>query len=968
MALAANARLGSYVILSPLGAGGMGEVYRARHVKLGREVAVKVLPAELASDPGRLHRFEREARAASALNHPNIVTIHDIDEHGGVHYIAMELVAGATLRSMLGEGPLAPARLLPVAVQMAQGLAKAHEAGIVHRDLKPENVMVTADGLVKILDFGLAKLQPQGRAGTDAGSNAVTETAATREGVVLGTLPYMSPEQVSGQPVDARTDQFSLGVLLYEMACGQRPFRGETVAALASAILTASPPAPRSLRREIPPDLDAVIRTCLEKDPADRYASTAELARALRRCDERPRGGTGGVGVLLRRPAVRVALALALIGAGAGVWLWARESRRRWARHEALPRMSQLIEAGDLYGAYRLAREAERYIPGHAPLREVLSRVSIPISVVTEPAGAKVSYKGYSTPEAEWAPLGQTPLLGVRVPYALMRWRITKEGYETFEGAPFGVGPFTAFATGFPLDRAGTRPPGMVRVPGGPLGHRELPAADLKPFWLDRHEVTNEEYKAFVDGGGYQDRAHWAEPFVADGRELAWEEGMARLRDATGRPGPAGWELGTYAEGQGRLPVGGVSWYEAAAHCRSVGKTLPTIYHWYKATAQDQLSDILRFSNFANKGPVPVESIQGLGDYGTYDMAGNVKEWCWNATGDRRYILGGSWDEPTYMFRLRRDAQLPFERLPTHGIRCARIDDPPPALLAPWSRGSPEVHEPVTDEVFAAYRRLFAYDRGELQPAVESADDGAPHWRKETVSFRAAYGNERVTALLFLPRGSPPPYQAVIWFPGDDVFFAPSSQTLASSFLFDFLPRSGRALVYPIYKGMYERRLAEPFTFAPQQWRDLMIAWSRDLGRTIDYLETRPDVDARRLGYYGFSAGAIYGPVFTAVDGRFAASVLLGGGLGPPGLPPEMTPVNFAPRSRVPTLMIGGRDDFLLPVESSQRPLFRLLGAPPADKRLALLEGGHVPSDRREIVREVLDWLDRYLGPVGGSR
>jgi formylglycine-generating enzyme required for sulfatase activity len=710
-----------------------------------------------------------------------------------------------------------------------------------------------------------------------------------------------------------------------------------------------------------------VIRCCLEKDPADRYASTADLARALVRCAERQRGGAAGR-PLLRRPAVRAALGLALLAAAVAAPLLVRDSRRRWARLEALPRLSQLVDAGDLYGAYRLAREAEKHIPADPKLREVLNRVTIPISIVTQPAGAQVLYKGYSTPEAEWAALGETPLQAVRVPYALMRWRITKQGYEPFEGAPFGVRPFTALATGFALDQAGTRPPGMVRVPGGPLAYPELPAVELGSYWLDRHEVTNEEYKRFVHQGGYERRDYWAEPFVADGREVDWAEAMTRLRDATGRPGPAQWELGGYPPGQDRLPVGGVSWYEAAAYCRSVGKALPTVYHWYGATAQDQISDILRFSNFDNKGPAPVGSYQGLGDYGTYDMAGNVKEWCWNAGGDRRYILGGSWDEPTYMFRLRRDARSPFERLPTHGFRCARYDAPAAAVLTPIDSAASDARKPAGDDVFEAYRGMYAYDRSPLEARIEATDDASPDVRKETVSFRAAYGNERLKAIVFLPRGVPPPYQAVVWFPGDDAFFAPSSATLTSSFLFDFLPRSGRALVYPVYKGMYERSAgASPFAFAPQQWRDLGVAWSRDLGRTLDYLETRGDVDMRRLAYYGFSAGAIYGPVFTAVDRRFAASVLLAAGLGLARLPPEMAPVNFAPRARVPTLLIGGRDDFLMPIESQQRPLLRLLGAPDVDKRLAVLEGGHIPSDRRAIVRETLDWLDRYLGPVGAS-
>ena len=168
------------------------------------------------------------------------------------------------------------------------------------------------------------------------------------------------------------------------------------------------------------------------------------------------------------------------------------------------------------------------------------------------------------------------------------------------------------------------------------------------------------------------------------------------------------------------------------------------------------------------------------------------------------------------------------------------------------------------DEVFEAYRRMYAYDRTALESRVDAVDESSPHWREETVSFDAAYGGERVIAHLFLPRNASPPYQPVVWFPGNDAFFLPAGDALASPYLFDFIPRSGRALVYPVYKGMYERRV--PFSFAPNEWRDMMVMWSKDLSRTVDYLEERPDMDTGRLGYYGFSAGAVYGPVFTAVD------------------------------------------------------------------------------------------------------
>lgn len=406
--------------------------------------------------------------------------------------------------------------------------------------------------------------------------------------------------------------------------------------------------------------------------------------------------------------------------------------------------------------------------------------------------------------------------------------------------------------------------------------------------------------------------------------------------------------------------------YEAAAYCRYRGKSLPTIYHWHRAAAVAQVSDILRFSNFGGVGPTPVGSSRGLGPFGTYGMAGNVKEWCWNETKGRRYVLGGAWNDPSYMYE-HLVARSPLDRAATHGVRCARFGEPPAEALLEAATPAAEFRsaEPVADEVFEAYRGMYAYDRTPLEAEVGRTDDSAPFWRREVVSFDAAYGSERVPVLLFLPRNATPPYQAVVWFPGDDVFASRSSDSLASFYLFDFIPRSGRALVYPIYEGMYER--FEPFSRAPNEWRDRMIQWSKDLGRTIDYLETRADIDHQRLAYYGFSAGASYGPLFTAIDGRFKASILLGAGLWPVVLRPEMDFVHFAPRSRVPTLMINGRDDFMLSVEKSQRPLFDLLGAPPGDKRHALLDGGHLPPDRNALIREVLDWLDRYLGPVQGG-
>jgi Tol biopolymer transport system component len=278
MSLTAGARLGPYEILSPMSSGGMGEVYRARDMRLGREVAVKVPPDAVAQDAERLRRFEQEARAAGQLNHPNILAIHDTGEHQGVHYMVSELLEGATLRERMAEGPLPARKALDYAVQVVRGLAAAHDRRIVHRDLKPENLFVTRDGLVKILDFGLAKQAGPALATPPAAAPATT-VDLTEPGAVMGTVGYMSPEQVRGEAVDARSDIFSFGAVLYEMLAGRRAFRGESAVETMHAILKDDPPALPGA--DLPPGVDRVVRHCLEKRPEERFQSARDLAFAL---------------------------------------------------------------------------------------------------------------------------------------------------------------------------------------------------------------------------------------------------------------------------------------------------------------------------------------------------------------------------------------------------------------------------------------------------------------------------------------------------------------------------------------------------------------------------------------------------------------------------------------------------------------------------------------------------------------
>jgi eukaryotic-like serine/threonine-protein kinase len=309
--LTAGTRLGPYEIVAPIGAGGMGEVYRARDARLGRDVAVKVLPASFSNDPDRLRRFEQEARAAGLLNHPNVTAVYDIGTVDGSPYVVTELLEGETLRSRLAGGALAPRRALDYAIQIANGLAAAHEKGIVHRDLKPENLFVTRDGRVKILDFGLAKLMQIDAVGPQTNLPTTPVSAGTEPGVVMGTLGYMSPEQVRGKSADARSDIFAFGAILYEMLSGKRAFHRDTAADTMSAILREEPEDLSSTNRQVPAALDRIIHHCLEKDPEARFHSAHDLAFQL----QFP--ATGETSGIAAAPALKARPSPALLAMGA---------------------------------------------------------------------------------------------------------------------------------------------------------------------------------------------------------------------------------------------------------------------------------------------------------------------------------------------------------------------------------------------------------------------------------------------------------------------------------------------------------------------------------------------------------------------------------------------------------------------------------------------------------------------------
>ena len=363
--------LSHYTIEDRIGQGGMGVVYRATDTRLGRVVAIKVIAADAAGSRDRRDRFLREARAASALNHPNIVTIHEVDHANGIDFLVMELVGGRPLNEIIPRTGLPLERAIELAEQIANALATAHASGIVHRDVKPTNIVISASGQAKMLDFGLAKvLAPR-----DPAADTMTAAPATELGVVVGTIAYMSPEQAQGRPISDRSDIFSFGAVLYEMLAGRRPFGDDTIA----SILTETPPPVGSARKDILPALEALIAACLDKTPA-RRPSARDVADRLSAIRGRLTASRLDVRALLQRRAFVAALAAVAVTALAlGWWWWSANARVRWARTVAIPEIRRLSERDDVYGAYMLATQVRTVLPDDRAAGGFVERRLVPL-------------------------------------------------------------------------------------------------------------------------------------------------------------------------------------------------------------------------------------------------------------------------------------------------------------------------------------------------------------------------------------------------------------------------------------------------------------------------------------------------------------------------------------------------------------------------------------------------------------
>ena len=1028
--------IGRYTLLEKIGEGGMAVVYMAQQEQpIRRKVALKII--KLGMDTKQvIARFEAERQALAMMDHPNIARVFDAGAtETGRPYFVMELVQGVCITKYCDQNRLDTRQRLELFVQVCHAAQHAHQKGIIHRDLKPSNVMVTVhDGkcVPKVIDFGIAKATNQ---------RLTEKTLFTRYLHIIGTPAYMSPEQaqMGGHDVDTRTDIYSLGVLLYELLTGLTPFDSDTLkeasyVEIERIICETDPPRPstrlnkrsqdlagiarlrrisiEALPKLIRGDLDCIAMKCLEKDRSRRYETAHALVEDVERYLRNEPILARSPGLLYRvqkfwhrqRPRIIVSTAITVLSASfvtTGIKYW-HASRLKWAKGEALPRLEKLVKAADYHTAFPLAQHIRKIMPNDPTLIDLWPRISKAYSIDTTPTGAQVSYRKCSDQDGPWQYLGRSPLKDITLANGIYRWKIEQQGFVVYECVtdgslsvqlcPSDLGremvwvegwqavlpgnshvPGTAFTATTPFLRISAERPRDAHVQSATV---EVPA-----FLMDKYEVTNEQFQTFVNAGGYTNADHWEGlDFIEDGRRLSWEEAMARFQDQTDQPGPATWEDGTYPQGQKRYPVSGVSWFEAMAYARFSGSSLPTVHHWQKAACLEESSSIIPHSNFAVGGTAVVGSLPGMGHTGLYDMAGNVKEWCFNATddsGSQRYILGGSYGEQMYQF-FAQDFRNPWDRTAVNGFRCVKYPEGIHSLadgfLAPVPLPKTRDYttsEPCSDEEYRFILRRFECDRLPLDWEVESVDDSAPFWREETITFNAAYERERVIAHLFLPKAVTPPYQVVVYWPDTPCLEKRPFTGLEQRDYTETVLLTGRALMFPVYQGSYDRSFGRMLNWyaEPYAATDWVIHVCKDMCRSIDYLETRHDIDKDRIAYYGVGVGGMWGPMALAVEDRFKAGILLSGGF-PTNIvsatAPAIDPMHHAPRVKIPVLMINGKNDYAAPYETSQIPMYEFLGTSAADKKHQVYPCGHsvlsLYSD--DVRRDIADWLDRCLGPV----
>jgi eukaryotic-like serine/threonine-protein kinase len=978
-----------YKIVAKLGEGGMGIVYKAEDTKLKREVAIKFLPHRFNVNEKDKEKLKTEAQIAAGLNHPNIATVFAIEEFSDDTFIVMEYVKGKELKDVIRNSPdkkLNFNDFLGYAIQITEGINAAHKKGVIHRDIKSSNIMLSDDGRIRVMDFGLAHIH---------GDPNITKKVSTP-----GTTAYMSPEQLRGEEVDFRSDIWSLGIVFFEMLTGQPPFQGNFDQAIIYSILHEKPKSINKLNPGVPEELEQVVLSCLEKDRKKRIQSADELLKRLKEIQSNTSGITSNKFSPSRLKISKTGLVVSTLIAAVLIILAAFLPLKKIFNpvnvFELTQQLNELVKSEKYFAAYDLSKKYQDEIKDNSNFEKLSLFIYDTLSISSEPEAAKVYLKRFDPSNdisgSKGDYVGTTPLKNLQIARGDYLVTLKKDGYSVVQR----IASSYPIIKEYPVPRRGMDvsakmlksdeiDSNMVFVPGGDYkivswSLFDLPSVKLNDFYIEKYEVSNEDYKEFISAGGYSKREFWKHPFINDGKEISWNDAMKIFVDRSKLPGPRNWLNQEYPDGKGNYPVTDITWYEADAYAQFRDKSLPTVYQWEKAArngvpnyqgiampwgivyALDKTDDR---ANFNGKGTMPVENYEfGMSAYGCYNMAGNVKEWCLNKSNNGYSLTGGSYEDPYYVYG--DFGSFPgFFSSSALGFRCVKNiisveNDPSNIFINKDYQVSS--YKPVGNSEYTRLLSYYKYDTKPLNSRVLSKEE-KEFWIEEKIEFDCPLG-DRITGFLFLPKNAEEPYQCIFWDPHSAVYFMGSPADWAAEILFSGNIKSGRALFVLLPKGSSGRKWEYGENMPDDSsvlYRDRILHWVTECRVGLDYLSTRKDIDMSKLAWLPTSH-TTNGLITPAVDNRFHSIILVACGIfsNSKKALPEVNPINFVSHYNVPTYLLYGKYDEVMPYNLLVLPFYKLLTNL---KEMQLVNSGHIPpiEIRVPIINK---WLDESLEPV----
>ena len=629
-----------------------------------------------------------------------------------------------------------------------------------------------------------------------------------------------------------------------------------------------------------------------------------------------------------------------------------------------IPQIKELVNDEDYFRAFTMLDDTTLLAENFPDIFNSFSSFK---SIESNPLGAKVYLSSNSKFSEKEIYLGETPLSNIRLPKGAINLRFSKEGFDErtiltnfYWSAPFRSPNLNSENSEL-----------MIKIDSSIIGLNIAGIVDTKrksipSYRIDINEITNKEYRAFLYSSSYEDPIFWRNLVNKYKIKNFNHDDIVKFIDKTGRKGPSTWSVGEYNKEESNFPVLGISWFEALAYCEYKNKTLPNIYQWDNAAGMASSNAIIPQSNILKKNPVDISLSTAVGYYGLKHMAGNAREWIFNTSGlSNKFILGGGYSDEIYLFNWVQSSD-PFDRSEINGCRCAKpIDGNIQIGYEPILRPTKDLSSlsPVDEETFQLYKSQYEYDKFNLNAKIVETKINNTGQRVQRIEFDS-FNNQKMQVLLYLPIEKEGPYKTILFYPGSGSISSRSSKR-AMDYLHksrSFLVGSGYALIMPIFTSTYERGdgLMNSIPNESINYRDHVITWGRELQIAVDYLLTREDIDGDNIAFMGWSWGGRIGSIMVAIEKRFKTGLLIVGGMRVQNKKPEADPLHFLPRIKIPILMLNGKYDHFFPVETSQIPMYNLLGTKDKDKKHIIYNTGHsIPFN--DLVKETLSWLDKYL-------